>query len=63
MANATGIILLHNHPAGKLMPSLQDKGLTKRIEDAGKIMDIKLLDHIIVTRDGFFSFADEGFLT
>lgn len=63
MANATGIILIHNHPAGKLMPSLQDKGLTKKIEDAGKIMDIKLLDHIIVTQDGFFSFADEGFLT
>jgi DNA repair protein RadC len=57
---ATGIILIHNHPSGSLKPSQQDINLTKRVTEAGKIIDIKILDHIIVTDKGFFSFADAG---
>lgn len=57
---ATGIILIHNHPSGSLKPSQQDINLTKRITESGKIIDIKVLDHIIVTDKGFFSFADES---
>jgi DNA repair protein RadC len=57
---ANGIILVHNHPSGSLKPSQQDIMLTKRITDAGKIIDIKILDHLIITDNGYFSFADEG---
>ena len=58
---ATGIILAHNHPSGNLQPSLQDKEITKKIQEACKLLDITLLDHLIVVSDGaFYSFADEG---
>ena len=59
---ATSIILCHNHPSGNLKPSDADKLLTQKIKFAGDIMKIILLDHIIVTADGYFSFADEGIL-
>lgn len=59
---ATVIIIAHNHPSDSLTPSQQDIKITKNINDAGKIMDIKLLDHIILTDSGYFSFADEGLL-
>ena len=60
---ATGIILAHNHPSGNLQPSIQDKDITKKIQEACKLLDITLLDHLIVVpEDAYFSFADEGLL-
>ena len=59
---AVGIILCHNHPSGKLLPSELDKKLTQKIKDAGVVLDIKLLDHIIITEKDYFSFADESIL-
>jgi len=59
---ATGIILCHNHPSGSLIPSNADKNLTKRIKQAGQILDIKVLDHIIITEKEYFSFIDEKLL-
>lgn len=61
VTNATSIILTHNHPSGTTYPSSQDDALTRRIKEACKLMDIRLLDHIIVTPfDGFYSYCDEG---
>lgn len=60
--NATAIIVSHNHPSGQLKPSHADRTLTKKIKDAGQIMDIKLLDHVIITQLDYFSFADEGII-
>jgi len=57
---ASSIIICHNHPSGNLKPSEADLKITKNIKDAGKIMEIPLLDHLIITENGFFSFADEG---
>jgi DNA repair protein RadC len=57
---ATGIILSHNHPSGDLFPSATDDKLTNQIYEAGKIMEIQLLDHLIITTDGFYSYADQG---
>ncbi len=61
-SQAPSIVLCHNHPSGSLVPSQMDKQLTKRLGQACKIMDIRLLDHIIVTDQGYFSFNDEGLL-
>lgn len=60
--NSSSIILAHNHPSGNLKPSSYDINFTKRINDACKLMDLKLSDHIIITLDNFFSFADEALL-
>ena len=60
--NATSIILCHNHPSGSLKPSKADETLTKKIRDAAILFDIKVLDHIIVSSEGYFSFADEGMI-
>jgi DNA repair protein RadC len=57
---ANGIILVHNHPSGNLKPSHEDLVLTKRITDAGKILDIQITDHLIITDSGYYSFADNG---
>ena len=57
-----GIIICHNHPSGKLQPSEADIQLTQKIKDAGISLDIKLLDHLIITEKTYFSFADEGIL-
>lgn len=57
---ATSIIVAHNHPSGKTQPSHADRDLTKKIKQAGEIMDIRLLDHLIITRDSYYSFADNG---
>lgn len=57
---SSGVILVHNHPSGELSPSKLDKELTKRIADALHTLDIQMLDHIILTEDGYYSFADEG---
>ncbi len=60
--NATSIVLSHNHPSGNLLPSRADEELTKKIKEAAAYLDIKVLDHIIVSDEGFYSFADEGML-
>lgn len=60
--SAVAIILCHNHPSGKLKPSNADKALTNKIIEASKTLDIKLLDHLIVTEKSYFSFADEGLI-
>ena len=61
--NASSIIVAHNHPSGTSEPSDSDRKITRRINDAGNLVDIKLLDHIIVLPiEGFLSFADEAFL-
>lgn len=57
---SSGIILVHNHPSGNLMPSTQDSQLTLRVKQACQILDIRLLDHIIVTANGYYSYNDEG---
>lgn len=59
---ASGMIMVHNHPSGNTRASESDKKLTKCFRDAGKILDIQVLDHIILTVNGFSSFADEGHL-
>lgn len=59
---ATAIILVHNHPSGQLKPSEADKNITKKISDSGNVLDIKLLDHIIITEHDYFSFTDDGIL-
>ena len=56
---ATGIIICHNHPSGKTTPSNADKELTQKIKKAGAFLDIKLLDHLIITEKTYFSFADQ----
>ena len=61
-ACATGIIIAHNHPSGSLKPSESDRNLTKKIKESGKLLDIKLLDHLIVTKDSYFSLADNGMI-
>ncbi len=60
MINATGIILIHNHPSGNTNPSRSDHQLTKKLLEAGRVMDVNILDHIIVTEKQYYSFADEG---
>jgi DNA repair protein RadC len=60
--NATAIILCHNHPSGKLNPSNADKLLTNKLKKASETMDIKVLDHVIITENDYFSFADENLL-
>lgn len=57
---ATGLILAHNHPTGNLKPSEADRQITERVKQAGKLMDIDLLDHIILSNEGYYSFADDG---
>lgn len=59
---AVGIILAHNHPSGTLKPSEADKQITKKLKIAGESLDIKVLDHLIITEKAYFSFADEGML-
>jgi DNA repair protein RadC len=60
--NAVSIILCHNHPSGNLKPSRADEQLTQKIKEAAKYFDIGVLDHIIVSDEGYYSFADEGIL-
>jgi DNA repair protein RadC len=60
--DATSLVLSHNHPSGSLKPSRADEELTKKIIEAAKYFDIKIIDHIIVSEEGYYSFADEGLL-
>ena len=59
---STSFVLAHNHPSGNLNPSQEDQNITRKIIEAGKIMDINLLDHVIMTNNGYYSFADNGIL-
>lgn len=58
--SATGLILCHNHPSGNLKPSDADKKITRKICDAGDNLDVKVLDHLIITESKYYSFVDEG---
>lgn len=60
--DAVSLVLCHNHPSGSLKPSKADEELTHKIKEAAKYFDIKVLDHLIVSDDGYYSFADEGIL-
>lgn len=60
---AAAMICIHNHPSGNIMPSPEDKKFTQELQAAGKLMDIKMLDHIIIGDGTFYSFAEEGVLT
>ena len=60
--NASGIIIVHNHPSGNLEPSRSDILLTKKINQASKLLDLNLLDHLIVSKSSYTSLADKGFL-
>ena len=57
---ASSIIVAHNHPSMNLTPSEADRELTKKLREGGKLLDIKVLDHLIVTTEGYYSFADDG---
>jgi DNA repair protein RadC len=57
---ATSIVAIHNHPSGSLFPSDADRQITKKIADAGKLLDITLLDHLIISSESYRSMADEG---
>lgn len=60
-SNASGIIVCHNHPSGNSSPSESDRKITQKIKDAGNLMDIQLLDHLIILPiEGYYSFADDG---
>jgi DNA repair protein RadC len=59
---AVSLILCHNHPSGSLRPSRADEELTIKIREAARYFDIRVLDHVIVSNEGYFSFADEGMI-
>ena len=61
-ANACALIVAHNHPSGNLQPSVADKKITQKIKEAGQLLDIHLLDHIILSEESYFSFADESLI-
>ena len=58
----SSLILCHNHPSGNTQPSSADIELTKKIKEAGKLLDINVLDHLIFTNESYYSFADEGMI-
>ncbi len=60
--DAVSIILCHNHPSGSIKPSRADEEITQKIKEAARAIDIKVIDHIIVSEEGYYSFADEGIL-
>lgn len=57
---ASSMILVHNHPSGNLTPSIQDDALTRKLREAGSILEIPVIDHLIISPEGFYSYADEG---
>lgn len=61
-ASAVSIILAHNHPSGLLVPSRADEELTMKFKGAGQLLDIKVVDHLILTAESYYSFADEGLI-
>jgi len=62
LANAAAIVLCHNHPSDNLQPSEGDRQITKKLVEAGRLLDISVIDHVILTENSFFSFADEGLI-
>lgn len=62
LGSAAAIILVHNHPSGDPVPSAEDRQITTRLRDAGTLIGIRVLDHVIVARDRYFSFTDSGLL-
>lgn len=60
LANAASILLIHNHPSGSLRPSIEDDKLTKRVKEAAALFDIRVLDHMIFTSEGYYSYMDNG---
>ena len=60
LSNASAFVLFHNHPSGSLKPSEADISITKKIAQAGKLLDIPLLDHLIITEDSYYSFSDNN---
>jgi DNA repair protein RadC len=61
-SNASGVVIAHNHPSGQVLPSEQDKSITKKLKEALKFFDISLLDHLIIGDQQYYSFSDEGLL-
>ena len=61
-ANASCIVMIHNHPSGNLDPSREDKKITKKIYEGGEILDIQLIDHLIISKEGHCSFIDQGLI-
>lgn len=59
---STGIIIAHNHPSGNLKPSREDIDITQKVKEAGNLLNIQLLDHLIITQNSYFSFSDDGLL-
>jgi len=59
---ASAIILVHNHPSGNLTPSREDINITKKLQDGAKFLDLSVPDHLIITQEGYYSFADEGMM-
>ena len=57
---ASGLVICHNHPSGNLRPSREDDRLTERVKETAKLMEMNLLDHIILSSTGYYSYADEG---
>lgn len=62
LRNSSSIIIAHNHPSGNKKPSAADIALTKKMVEAGKMLDMPVLDHVIITEDDYYSFADEGLI-
>ena len=62
LANASGLIIVHNHPSGVPAPSAEDRSITRLLKKGGELLGIPVLDHIIIGDEAFFSFADEGLL-
>ena len=60
LANSSGIVCCHNHPSGNIKPSFEDDVVTLKIQRACMVMDIKLIDHLIIAKDGYYSYADVG---
>jgi DNA repair protein RadC len=63
LTNAVGIVVCHNHSSGNVQPSFADDVITLKIMQAAKVMDIELIDHLIITKNGYYSYADEGDLS
>ena len=61
-AGASGLLMAHNHPSGNLSPSQSDIDLTRKMKEAGRLLEIQVLDHIILTTEGYYSFSDEGIM-
>ena len=62
LSNSSSIIIAHNHPSGNLKPSRNDRLLTDKVFKSGKLLEIPLTDHLIITSEGYYSFADQGLI-